>query len=191
MRGDKLTISHSDSDRCVWLVIDSPPLSHREGIWLREGFSVRDVYAAIEATGWAQRHGDAWQMLVDIRCELLRNVVEEMFTYFQASDLPTPELLTVQSGLAAYCMDGAMDAVPLLACAWLDVMVRDDIADKARSVKNVWSEGSISIDCEALCERRAMEVLARFASAQRGITGKLAPSTATRTGDWSRTIRGA
>jgi hypothetical protein len=132
-------------------------------------------------------------MVSDIRCEPLRIVVEEMmYRYFTASGVPTLELLTVRSALADYAPEhSGIDDIPLLACAWLDVMVRDDIADAARSVKTVWSNRTITIDGESHCERRAKELLARFSSVRHPLAGKMAPSKATRTDDSSRTVRGA
>lgn len=193
MIGDKLTFDYDSDEHTVWLIVTSASgVQQKELILLRDGFGVDDVSEAVMATGWIGQVGDEMQLVQDISCASLRDVVDAMLGYFVQSGVPGIELKEIQSAVSEY--DSVHELRGVLspyAFAWLDIMVRDDLADVARSATRIWSKSKIVIDVARHCDRRVAELVAHYSSAASpSKIGPLAASMPTRQATSSRARHG-
>ncbi len=187
MASNKLSLEYDKDDRAVWLTVDSTyGIQQRQAIWLRDEFTLAHIQAAILATGWASQNDGEYRLSSDIRCEQLCAVVEGMLDLFDAPDIPSRQLQDVQTALQQDVIPPADTNISLYALAWLDVMVREDLADAARSETAIWHKSAISIDVEAHCHRRITELMSRFPHIKAKPFGRLAGSIPTRRADKSR-----
>ena len=187
MADNRLSLEYDEDDRAVWVTVDSPyGIQQRQAIWLREQFALEHVQAAILATGRVTQHDGEYRLASDIRCEQLCATVESMLDLFDAPDVPSRQLQIVQTALAEQdLIPSAYGDISLYALAWLDVMVREDLADTARSAADIWTKSEVSIDVEAQCQRRVAELLSRFPHIKAKQVDRLAGSIPTRHTDHS------
>jgi hypothetical protein len=140
------------------------------------GFTLVHVLAAVEATGWvAERNGH--QRIHDrIGCDQLVRMVEGMLSYFDRPGEPGEALLEIKrqvDGRLGERSDGEGEW-PLLAYAWLDLILREDVADIARSAESLWSHDSLTVDVRFLRDERLRELCRRYARTQ--VTAQTAAS---------------
>jgi hypothetical protein len=179
MLDDKLTLIYDEPFRLAVLQLASAP-SQQGSLLLRAGFSVEFLREAILATGWVRADGEHFRLTSQVRIEFLCDVLADMLQLFDTPDEPSRELRDIEMAVAAYQREvGSAIAIPLLALAWLDAIVREDLADEARSAVHVWSAEHLAVECEAHRQRRMKELVQRY-SATEGIATRLAPSSATR-----------
>jgi hypothetical protein len=92
---------------------------------LADGFGPNDVREALLATGSVRPDGDFYRLIQFIRAEHLSEILSEMLAQFDAPSVPREELLEVQAAVEDYQSGiGSSCGIPLMALAWLDVMVR-------------------------------------------------------------------
>jgi hypothetical protein len=66
-------------------------------------------------------------------------------------------------------------------------MVREDLADEARSAHRIWLHSKVVLDLKRYCDRRVGELVARYSQpAATTPLGGMAPSVPTRKTDASR-----
>ncbi len=128
------------------------------------GFVFDDILAAIDATGWVvERGGERW-IQDHIGCDQLVRTVERMLSYFTRSDEATDELRDIKDQVDARLKDAVDEVeIPLWACAWLDVVLREDLADAARSASAPWEHDRLTIDVGKLRDTRIRELRDRYA----------------------------
>ena len=190
MNGYKLTLESDEDDRSVWLITESTSgIRQKEIVWLREGFGLDDVREAITATGWVQQDGDELRFTSagDSLCgRTISDVLEDIFGYFNAPGNPTDELREVQSAVTEYeAMRESKLDIPLYAYAWLDMTVREDLADEARSARDLWATSTVAIDLARNRERRVEELFSRYSQREARAIGRMAGSLPTRKSDAS------
>lgn len=180
MLDDKLTITYDSQFQLASLHLDSTP-PQQSSLLLREGFSLATLHQALIATGWVQGEEEHYRLDCHVRVDFLADVLSNMLNLFVAPEQPSRELLVVQAAVAEHQSNLGSDiAIPDLALAWLDVIVREDIADEARCSEQIWSQTNLSVECLSHRERRIKELLIRYSQPAAGIQTRLAPSTATR-----------
>jgi hypothetical protein len=128
------------------------------------GFVFDDILAAVDATGWVvERGGERW-IQDHIGCDQMVRTVERMLSYFDRSDEATDELRGIKDQVDERFKDAVDDMeIPLWACAWLDVVLRDDLADAARSASAPWEHDRLTIDVGRLRDARIRELRHRYA----------------------------
>jgi hypothetical protein len=179
MLDDKLTITYDEQFQLATLRLESTP-PQQCSLLLREGFSLANLHEALIATGWARFEEQHYRLDCHVRIDFLADVLSNMLNLFDAPEQASRELLAVRAAVTAQQGDLGSDiAIPDLALAWLDVIVREDIADEARSSEQIWSQSNLSVECLSHRERRIKELLVRYAQPT-GVELRLAPSTATR-----------
>ncbi|HVC93924.1 MAG TPA: hypothetical protein VND64_09545 [Pirellulales bacterium] len=135
----------------------------RDSLEIPPGFTLDDILAAIDATGWiVERHGE--RCIQDqIGCDQLVRTVEQMLSYFDRPDGPNGALLVIKDQIDA-CFGDAVDdlEIPLWAYAWLDLVLREDLADAARSASMPWKNERLMIDVSKLRDARIRELRHRY-----------------------------
>jgi hypothetical protein len=186
-RSDKVTDMYRqtltlDRDENGWVWLRCTCSSDRveeHGFALRGEFAVQDVWEAALATGWV-REQDEQYVVDDVSCAKLRDVVAEMFGYFDGPGHPRGRLLRVKQAVSEYfIVQDTQPVIPLWAYAWLDVMVREEVADEARSAEDMWRDSPLMIDVERYCQRRVEALVRRYAGIGQVATAdptKMAPS---------------
>lgn len=182
MLSDQLTIGYDDSDG--WVTFDKKsPYGNvdTDCFQLRNRFTIDHVHQAVLATGWVERRSEGYAADSNVRCKDLRETVEEMFFYFDGPERPSSRLLQIKEAVGKYSIvqDANLD-IPLWAYAWLDLMVRDDIADQARCVEDIWSNRQLVVNLESHCDRHVRELVVRYSQpvAESSVgDGRMAPST--------------
>lgn len=190
MLDDKLMITYDGQFQLATLRLESSP-PQQSSLLLREGFSLANLHEALIATGWARVEERHYRLDCHVRVDFLADVLSNMLNLFDAPESPSRELLAVRTAVAEHQHELGSDiAIPDLALAWLDVIVREDIADEARCSEQIWSQANLSIECLSHRQRRIKELLVRY-SQSAGVEMRLAPSTATRSAaDADRTKTG-
>ena len=153
-------------------------------------FNAADLHQVLIATPWVTEHEGHLRLKNDVWHKNLADVVEEMLTYFDAPDEPQQRLLEVK--LAVKECDVVQESsleFSIYAYAWLDVMIREDLADEARTAHDIWLNDAISIDCKAVCNRRVEQLTSWHSAAGMRIVGRMAGSVPTREVDESRSTR--
>ena len=150
-------------------------------------FSVEELQEVLLATPWIQGEEGRLYLKNDVWHEHLAEVVNEMLGYFHAPDEPYPKLLEVKAAVGEYhsIRESSID-FSLYTYAWLDVMVREDVADEARSKDDIWRHDQMSVDCESICDRRVEELIAYYSRSQMRIVGRMAGSISTHETEKSR-----
>jgi len=145
------------------------------------GFTLDDILAATDATGWVvERRGERW-IQEHTGCDQLARTVEQMLSYFDHPDVPNGELRGVKDQIDA-CFGDAVDDVeiPLWAYAWLDLVLREDLADAARSASAPWKHDRLMIDVGKLRDARIRELRHRYSPRAIFAAQRIAGSARTR-----------
>jgi hypothetical protein len=131
------------------------------------GFAFDDILAAIDATGWVvEQAGERW-IQDHIVCDQLVQTVERMLSYFSRSDAASDELRGIKDEIDAYFADAVDDMqIPLWAYAWLDIVLREDLADAARTAGAPWKDDRLMIDVGQLRDARTRELRLRYSQSR-------------------------
>lgn len=173
----QLDYDRGDPDWFVLRVIE--PQSGREVSHVllpSEGFQLNQLREALQATDWVAAAGDQLLLHSDRQLAALGQVVGAMFDYYVSPGQPSQRLLRVRDQVnAGQAVRDSGLQFPLFAYAWLDLMVRDDLADEARSAGDVWNCDHVQIDVRRVRDRRVEQLVQRYSAAQTS-PGRLAPS---------------
>ncbi|HUY36027.1 MAG TPA: hypothetical protein VMV69_25030 [Pirellulales bacterium] len=156
-----------EPDDCGWIRFTRPRgyggAHSRDSLEIRPGFTLEHVLAAVDATGWVVERNGERRIQDHIGCDRLARIVAEMLSYFDGPDEPNDVLRGVKEQIDS-CFDAAHDGsgIPLWACAWLDLVLRDDVADAARSANTAWNADLLTIDVGKLRDERIRELRRRY-----------------------------
>ena len=153
-------------------------------------FSADDLHQVLLATPWVIAQGGQLQLINDVWHKHLADVAEKMLGYFDGPDEPCQRLLDVKQAVSEY--DSVRESsleLPLYAYAWLDVMVREELADAARTAHDIWTQDVLPLDCAAVCNRHVNDLISCYAATGMRIVGRMAGSVPTREPDHSRDLR--
>lgn len=167
MGGEQLQLQYDQDDHAVWLVVSRVGAGRpdQELLRLREGFGLEQVRQALLATGWVHQHDDDLWLKYGLDLAVVQDVAQRMLDYFETPAEPRSMLLEVQAAVEAYdAVQQDEVHIPLIAYAWLDIMVREDLADEARSAKRIWTDPALVIEIESHSRRRVDELCKRYAS---------------------------
>lgn len=150
------------------------------GFRLDNQMNMDDVVAAACATGWVVCHDGRYWVGDSVDCEALSEYVNEMLFYFVRSGEPRKELLRLVDPITRYWNESRQrQALSLWACAYLDLAVREDLAEQTSQVENLWCEPFVELEVERHCRRRVEQLAARYVSiseSARDLPGRMAPS---------------
>lgn len=130
----------------------------------RRGFALNDLRAALLATPLVAECGGELFLQGAADCRTVAELVDAMQEYFLAPGKPGERLCQVQSAVESM-LDTAPLRVTPWAFAWLDLAVREDLADEARGNEEIWSSGEIVLRAAEIRRRRVDELAHRFALA--------------------------
>jgi hypothetical protein len=161
---DRLLIEFGEDDDWVRLRREVRRGPDDEALFeLPPAFSREDVRIALLATGQVSERDAELVLAADGNCRSLSRLMGEMFSYFDSSEQPSAQLREVQAAVSEYGLTPATcPAMPLWALAWLDLVVREDLADDARSREGIWSDPDFVVHVEPHCRRRVDELLRRY-----------------------------
>ena len=183
-----VTFENDDAPHRIWLIGRSEGLELERSFPINSGvFAPGDLEDVALATGWVQRERDQLRLRSDVSPAQLAEVVEEILTYFDAPDVPCSNVLSVKEAVGEYSIvQESSIEIPLFAYAWVDVCVRDEIADLARNEVDVWAAEQPSVDCESICEKWVENLIDRYSDQNMRMTGRMARSLHTRSSDTSQ-----
>ena len=143
-------------------------------------YTLADVSAAALATGLVVARNDHFLLDATTGCNALASYIDRLFGYFEKPGKPGPELKRViEQVRERFEVD---ETLPLWSFAWLDLIVRDDLADAARSEADPWAADKVTLDLAKVRDRRLEQVLAAHRQAASPGELKQAKSRRTRTG---------
>jgi hypothetical protein len=179
MINDILSIEYDPEIRMAFLKIgDVRP--DRAAFSLPDGFGPDEVRELLLATGLVRADGEFYRLVQFIRAEHLSEILSEMLAQFDSPGVPCEELLEVQAAVEDYQSGiGSSSDIPLIALAWLDVMVRQDIAEEARSSDEIWSKTKFVVETKAHRDRRMKELLKRYSQQPSLPLRRMTPSCTT------------
>ena len=162
MINDIVTVELDDRLRVVVLKVgDYSPAAG--AFLLPKGFGIAEVREALLASGQVRAEGDSIRLVEFIGAELLAELISSMLSRFDSPGIPGDELLEVRSILQDFQsgFDSTVE-IPLMAIAWLDVTVREDLADEVRGANEVWSKPKFTVETTYHRQRRMTELLKRY-----------------------------
>ncbi len=108
----------------------------------KRGFDLDSILTAVFATGWTELRDGQWRILSSQNCRDLVCLLDEMLEYFDGPQQPHPEVLQIQEQVDALLADdphaGAAFNLTLWHYARLDLLLRENLADAARSLDGIW-----------------------------------------------------
>ncbi len=150
------------------------------GFKLDDAMNLDDVVAAACATGWVLCDDGRCWVGDSVDCDALSEYVREMLSYFVRSGEPRKELLRLKDPITRYWNENRQrQPLSLWACAYLDLAVREDLAEQTSEVADLWSRPLVELEVERLCRKHVEQLGARYlriAEAARDLPGKMAPS---------------
>jgi hypothetical protein len=124
---------------------------------LPPGFTLPDVFEAALATGLVTRKKSALLLEATTGCSTLAGYIDAMLGYFAAPGKPSRRLSRIAEQVRqVYSLD---DSPPLWSFAWLDVIVREEIAEAAREQVDPWGADRLELEFAAMRDRRVVEVM--------------------------------
>ncbi len=128
----------------------------------RKGFNAVFAREAVLTTGMVDAEESGLVLRSESSLTTLVDVVTKMLDYFNAADEPSADLRRVKEVIdRQYLSDSPSPALSWLAYAWLDVMVRENLACDARDAADVWTNRLLTLDAEQHCDRLVQEILRR------------------------------
>jgi hypothetical protein len=157
----------------------------RDLMQLPPGFTLPDVLEASLATGLVIAKNSGLLLDSKTGCNDLAKSIDAILGCFKAPGKPTPRLARVVKQIRAGF--DVEDSLPLWSYAWLDLVVREDIADAARESVDPWGSDRLELELASLRDRRVAEAL----QIHRGRTSaagehRLSKSKRSRAGDRKR-----
>jgi hypothetical protein len=128
----------------------------RDLMQLPPGFTLPDVLEAALATGLVVAKNSSLFLDAKTGCNDLARYIDAMLGYFQAPEIPAPRLARVVKQIRRQF---EVDQLPLWSYAWLDLVVREEIAEAARENVDPWGADRLELEFAALRDRRVGEVL--------------------------------
>jgi hypothetical protein len=155
----------------------------RDLMQLPPGFTLPDVLEAALATGLVVRKNSSLLLEATTGCNAMAGYIDAMLGYFATPRKPSRRLARIANQVReVFDVD---DSLPLWSFAWLDLIVREDIADAAREKVDPWGADRLELEIAALRDRRVAEMMEAH---HRGTIGgeRLAKSKRSRTGERKR-----
>ncbi len=149
MREVPLDLRYDRDERSVWIEFQADGALVKDLVRLRAGFELQHVREALLATGLVQR-GDRLLLISDDPDLQLGALVEQIFSYFELPERPRVTVQQVQAAVHVLVEPRAADPIPLWAYAWLDISVREELADSARAASRIWSDAELVLPLEQL-----------------------------------------
>jgi hypothetical protein len=151
-------------------------------------FTLADVYEAALATGLVISRNRELFCSATTGCNALARYTDEMLGYFDRPGRPGTRLKRILRQLDDHFeLEEALEPVRV---AWLDVILREDIADAARSEVDPWGTDRLVIELERLRDRRIREAVEAQRQSATGAEYKLAKSQRTRSSQKRRKSSG-
>lgn len=117
---------------------------------LTRGFDLDSILAAAAATGWTEQRDGEWRILSSQSCRELVCLLDAMLEYFDGPDEPHPQVLQIKAQVDALLADdpdtGAVLNLTLWHYARLDLLLRENLADAARSLDGIWVQDDQLLD---------------------------------------------
>ncbi len=187
MAYDRLLVEFDEDGWVTFRLADRPPAEQARGEFQPpKGFARDDVLEAARATGWVvERQGGLW---IDHQtgCSQLADFVREMLYYFDAPRAPSKRLLRIKQAVDAWLAEENADEARFSpwVCAWLDLMVRDDLKEDVLTAEDVWGGDFLQLDIGRHRQRRLRQVLERLRgqpeASEAAQSGRMAPSQRSR-----------
>jgi hypothetical protein len=167
MPWDELTIDTDDHTGWIVLRRATGASDHARGAFPAPRWLAREnLVAALTATPWTTMRGGRLIIDGEIACRRLAAMIEDMVSCFTRDGRPDARLEQVRSHLADEFAEALkLERVSWWHCAWLDVAVREDAADLARSGRDLWRSDALTIELDAIRRRRVEKLAERIAGA--------------------------
>lgn len=133
---------------------------------LPHGFELEDIREALLASNYVRESGETFRLAEHVGAEYLSEMVSAMLAQFDSPGVPGDSLLQLQTIVDDYQSGtGSSVDVPWMAIAWLDFVVRQDIAEESRDSDEIWSKPKFVVDTKSHKERRLAQLVKRFSPA--------------------------
>lgn len=120
-------------------------------------FTLADVCQAALASGLVVEKNNQFFLDAATGCKALADYIDGILEYFESAGTPGLELKRViQEVHDHFDVDENM---PLWCYAWLDLIVREDIAEAARGQAQPWRMDRLVLELAALRDRRVNEAI--------------------------------
>jgi hypothetical protein len=180
MLGKRLRIDFSEDAGYAWFTTTEVYTASEEKHVVRvpEGFRMEDLHQAVLATGWV-REANEDSLLVDrdVDCLRLGCLVEEMLFVVEvparedneSDGLCRSRLKRVRERMRRF----SEESLTCWELAWLEIMVREDLADLVRTSEMIWGTEPIRLDVCPVIEHRLEQLRLRRKAT---MTPRLTPS---------------
>jgi hypothetical protein len=151
---------------------------------LPAGFTFDDILNAVQATGWVVVRNGELRIQDHVGCRRLVQLLEQMCSYFERSGNPSRKLLSIQQQVLSHFEDAEEigPRIPFWAFAWLDLMLREDVAEEASSADCLWTTSGFSLDVKRLRARQIQALYERYSASESNASPRITQSARVRSG---------
>jgi len=151
-----------DGGWAILLTSESSALGRNRGLLTNvHGFSREEIIEAACSSGWVVCEDEVLEVDDEVGCEELANLIERIFDeYYEGPGNPNEWLLRIRDEIDNYLGEHDLE-MPLVAYAWLDLFVREDVADEARRT-DPWLGDSLSVTLNNKRNRRVEQFAQRY-----------------------------
>jgi hypothetical protein len=177
----RLVVEFDEDDGWVTFSKENARDQDYDSLQLRHKFTVDHLMDAAVATNWVvQRNAEYW-IESSISAKTLVEYVREMLDYFDGPDRPKQCLVQVVRAAHGYLgwSSAQKSTIPLWGYAWLDLSLREEVGEAARSTSDLWSGHELTIDLEKLRQARLEKFAAQYSdlvSSKTRDSSRMAPS---------------
>jgi hypothetical protein len=178
----RLLVDCDEDDGWVTFRKDNTHNPDWDSLQLRNKFTLDHLMDAAVATRWVvQRNAEYW-IDAGVSVKTLVEYLREMLDYFDGPDRPNKGLVQIVRAADAYLGWGCdrESTIPLWGYVWLDLTLREEVGEAARSTGDLWSGDELTIDLKKLRAARLeqfAEQYAKFASSKTRDSSTMAPSS--------------
>lgn len=159
MRYDRLIIEPSDDG---WVRFTCPDRlwswdSAIDSLELPAGFSVPQILEALVSTGWVRESEGQWSLQSSKSVRDMVQLLDDMLSYFYGPNEPSPDLLQIKFQIDTHLNDDldllGSHTFSIWNYARLDLLLREKLAEAARTLDAIWEQDAGKIDLRCIREK--------------------------------------
>ena len=169
---DRLVVRHEDA----WIDLsrDADP-ADRGSLEVRPGLATDDFVDLLLASGLVVQQEDGLQIDASTPCRELAMQAAEALSYFDAQSEPSLRLRQIREAVKAMVADRSLGVPSWYACAWLDLQLRNDLAEAARTFSSPWTSDNCQLDLDFYRRQRLAGFCERLVASAASLR-KMAPT---------------
>ncbi|MEO1617673.1 MAG: hypothetical protein AAFV88_17615 [Planctomycetota bacterium] len=183
MRGDSLTIADAAENGVISLQVASVAGVRHYSFSLGEAWSIQDMQAVLDACWWFEREGQGWKLTADRPIDEIADWIFDVTRRFDSPEQPDDSLRDAKDAIESNQAVGSLvPSITWMEVAWLDLFLREAVADQIRSAEGTFVASDLWSDAEWVIKLDATRrgLIDEFLASRRPVKARMASSVSTR-----------